>query len=277
MSQSSPSPDLQARLRKAAAMMRRGNKQLWSQDIEAMAHRRGCADPEHYGCNALQAVEAMENAADLLREAASSRPPSPSPELEQRVSDYRSGYSAGWADGKGGSPMADAEGARRFFHLPETTQACSNCGCEERDHRGILTCRCPERPAALPSTPSPQPSAEASEIGVCGHVGSGASPEAPPSTPSGGVEHAGKRDDICYCRRNPCICFRHDTECEAELTSHGYTPCRCEERDTLRTQRDEAVRIAKEATNGWACYAKRQAEHDEIARLHRAIAKAEGK
>jgi len=32
-----------------------------------------------------------------------------------------------------------------------------------------------------------------------------------------------------------------------------------------------AVRLAKEATNGWACYATRKIEHDEIARLHRAI------
>jgi hypothetical protein len=39
-------------------------------------------------------------------------------------------------------------------------------------------------------------------------------------------------------------------------------------------QRDDLLRIAKEATNGWACYAKRKIEHDEIARLHEAIAKA---
>jgi hypothetical protein len=42
-------------------------------------------------------------------------------------------------------------------------------------------------------------------------------------------------------------------------------------------QRDELLRLAKEATNGWACYAKRQIEHDEIARLHAAIARVEGK
>jgi hypothetical protein len=36
-------------------------------------------------------------------------------------------------------------------------------------------------------------------------------------------------------------------------------------------QRDELLRIAKGATNGWACYAKRKIEHDEIARLHDAI------
>ena len=31
------------------------------------------------------------------------------------------------------------------------------------------------------------------------------------------------------------------------------------------------IRLAKEATNGWACYAKRKIEHDDIARLHREI------
>ncbi len=36
-----------------------------------------------------------------------------------------------------------------------------------------------------------------------------------------------------------------------------------------------AVRLAKEATNGWACYAKRKAEHDNIAHLHREIAQLE--
>jgi hypothetical protein len=37
-------------------------------------------------------------------------------------------------------------------------------------------------------------------------------------------------DTICYCRKNPCICLQHDAQCESELTSHGYTPCRCAER-----------------------------------------------
>ncbi len=36
-----------------------------------------------------------------------------------------------------------------------------------------------------------------------------------------------------------------------------------------------ALRIAKEATNGWACYAKWKAEHADIARLHREIAALE--
>ena len=39
----------------------------------------------------------------------------------------------------------------------------------------------------------------------------------------------------------------------------------------IEHERDEALRIAKEATNGWACYARTKKEHDEIARLHRAI------
>jgi len=40
---------------------------------------------------------------------------------------------------------------------------------------------------------------------------------------------------------------------------------------TEREKLARALRLAKEATNGWACYAKRKAEHAEIARLHRAI------
>jgi hypothetical protein len=31
------------------------------------------------------------------------------------------------------------------------------------------------------------------------------------------------------------------------------------------------LKLAREATNGWACYAKRQIEHNEIARLHAAL------
>ncbi len=44
--------------------------------------------------------------------------------------------------------------------------------------------------------------------------------------------------DICYCRKNPCICLQHDVQCEAELTSHGYTPCRCAERAQAVVPRD---------------------------------------
>lgn len=36
-----------------------------------------------------------------------------------------------------------------------------------------------------------------------------------------------------------------------------------------------AIRLAKEATNGWACYAKRKAEYENIAHLHREIAALE--
>jgi hypothetical protein len=45
----------------------------------------------------------------------------------------------------------------------------------------------------------------------------------------------------------------------------------------VEAQRDELLRLAREATNGWACYATRKVEQDEIARLHAAITKAEGK
>lgn len=44
-----------------------------------------------------------------------------------------------------------------------------------------------------------------------------------------------------------------------------------------QTQLTEAIRLAKEATNGWACYAKRKIEHDDIARLHREIRAIESK
>lgn len=47
----------------------------------------------------------------------------------------------------------------------------------------------------------------------------------PPGSPA-----ATPADDICWCRKNPCVCLKHDSECEAELTSHGHTPCRCAER-----------------------------------------------
>lgn len=34
------------------------------------------------------------------------------------------------------------------------------------------------------------------------------------------------------------------------------------------TQVEQLRRLAKQATNGWACYAKTKREHDDIARLH---------
>lgn len=37
----------------------------------------------------------------------------------------------------------------------------------------------------------------------------------------------------------------------------------------------KALKLAKEATNGWACYSRTDRERDEIARLHREIAKLE--
>jgi hypothetical protein len=40
---------------------------------------------------------------------------------------------------------------------------------------------------------------------------------------------------------------------------------------TLTQERDALRKAAKEATNGWACYARTNREHDEIARLHGVI------
>jgi prepilin-type processing-associated H-X9-DG protein len=50
-----------------------------------------------------------------------------------------------------------------------------------------------------------------------------------------------------FCRG--CIdCERHDSQCETELTSHGYTPCRCAERsgeppsaDAVGQRRDNPI------------------------------------
>ena len=44
-----------------------------------------------------------------------------------------------------------------------------------------------------------------------------------------------------------------------------------EERDTLRQQIEEALTLARQAVNGWACHARRDIEHNEIARLHKRI------
>ncbi len=48
-------------------------------------------------------------------------------------------------------------------------------------------------------------------------------------------------------------------------------PLRQVEPEPPTAQKDEALRLAERATNGWACYAKRDIEHEEIARLHEAI------
>jgi hypothetical protein len=43
------------------------------------------------------------------------------------------------------------------------------------------------------------------------------------------------------------------------------------EREAIR----QALSLARQAANGWACYAKRKIELDEIARLHNEIIKLE--
>lgn len=45
--------------------------------------------------------------------------------------------------------------------------------------------------------------------------------------------------------------------------------------DEWRKELELVLTLARNATNGWACYAKRQIEHDEIARLHNAISESE--
>ena len=34
---------------------------------------------------------------------------------------------------------------------------------------------------------------------------------------------------------------------------------------------EQAIKLAREATNGWACFAKRESEHREIARIHKSL------
>lgn len=60
--------------------------------------------------------------------------------------------------------------------------------------------------------------------------------------------------------------------CEHQIVPQDCPYC---ELKRLRAKRDALLRLAKEATNGWACHAKRKIELDEIARLHREISKAE--
>lgn len=62
---------------------------------------------------------------------------------EQRIDDYRSGYSAGWSDGKNGAPMEDSRKAALFFgqqvpaHLREPDPECICCGSR------LAVCECP--------------------------------------------------------------------------------------------------------------------------------------
>lgn len=62
---------------------------------------------------------------------------------------------------------------------------------------------------------------------------------------------------------------------EDQMLSRASEPSDAGEQQDLRVNRnDEASRLrrlAKEATNGWACYARTKIEHAEIARLHQAI------
>ena len=48
--------------------------------------------------------------------------------------------------------------------------------------------------------------------------------------------------------------------------------------DAAEARADAAKWIAKQAINGWACFAKREDEHEDISRLHRELAQiGEGK
>ena len=74
---------------------------------------------------------------------------------------------------------------------------------------------------------------------------------------------------------------KHDPRCpfnETDVGPRQAWPClRCqmqaaEAREAaLREALTTTKRLAREATNGWACYAKRKIEHDDISRIHRAL------
>ena len=61
--------------------------------------------------------------------------------------------------------------------------------------------------------------------------------------------------------------FDHEAGCPGDRSMAAPEPTPAG-RETL----DAALRLAAEATYGWARYAKRDIEHREIARLHHAIA-----
>lgn len=65
------------------------------------------------------------------------------------------------------------------------------------------------------------------------------------------------------------------TKCSATQYCEEHQPRQEGQSMTDRGIALSAVRLAKEATNGWACVAKGKIEHDEISRLHRAIGEIE--
>ncbi len=64
----------------------------------------------------------------------------------------------------------------------------------------------------------------------------------------------------------------HEIMCPT-LTKKG--PCNCAAQVVVTDPLTEALTLARRATNGWACYAKREIEHREITSLHQEISKLE--
>jgi hypothetical protein len=81
---------------------------------------------------------------------------------------------------------------------------------------------------------------------------------------------------ICYHPLDRCSHCDVGAACACQHDGRGTLVNECEEHQKIRDERDALLRLAKHATNGWACYASRKIEHDEIARLHRDIAAVEG-
>jgi hypothetical protein len=66
--------------------------------------------------------------------------------------------------------------------------------------------------------------------------------------------------------------FKHSSQHEFTSWKYNVQPPAAALLTEQSRQLEALMRIAKEATNGWACHAKGKAEHAEIARLHAAIA-----
>jgi hypothetical protein len=73
-------------------------------------------------------------------------------------------------------------------------------------------------------------------------------------------------DGVNYCGH----CYQAIEQTPSELLAAALAS---DEPEATPAPFDAMVKLAKEATNGWACYARTKAEHAEIARLHSEINK----
>jgi hypothetical protein len=89
------------------------------------------------------------------------------------------------------------------------------------------------------------------------------------------------RSDACWYCGEPFDVGTHSLEfgCSSFRVRPARTGCDdcLDARRVLQAERDEAIRLAKQATNALACTARSKYQHREVERLHSAIAKAEGR